>query len=73
MPELKFLAVAIAIGSAAIGSGIGLGMIVSKSVEASSRNPEAHGKIFTMMMIGGILAESLAIYAMVLSFMMLAK
>ncbi len=73
MPELKFLAIGIAIGLAAIGSGVGIGMIVSKAIESTGRNPEMHGKIFNMMILGAALTEALAIYALVLSLMMLFK
>lgn len=71
MPELKFLAIGIAIGLAAIGAGFGIGRIVSQAIESTGRNPEAYGKIFNMMILGAALTEALAIYALVLSFMML--
>jgi F-type H+-transporting ATPase subunit c len=73
MPELKFLAIGLAIGLAAIGAGIGIGMIVSKAIEATGRNPEMHGKIFSMMILGAALTEALAIYALVLALMMFFK
>ncbi|MCX6739223.1 MAG: ATP synthase F0 subunit C [Candidatus Parcubacteria bacterium] len=71
MPELKFIGIGLAIGLAAIGAGVGIGMIVARAIEATGRNPEAHGKIFNMMILGAALTEALAIYALVLSFMMI--
>jgi F-type H+-transporting ATPase subunit c len=73
MPELKFLAIGIAIGLAAIGAGFGIGRIVAQAIESTGRNPEAHGKIFTMMILGAALTEALAIYALVLSLMIFFK
>ena len=43
--ELGVLAAAIAVGLAAIGAGVGNGMIVGRTVEGVSRQPEAHGDI----------------------------
>jgi len=73
MPELKFLAAALAIGLGAIGPGIGIGNIVSKAVESMGRNPEASGKITTTMFIGIAFAESITIYALVVALMIFFK
>lgn len=67
--EFTMLAKAIAIGLGAIGSGIGLGMIGGKAVEAIGRNPEAAGKIQTNMLIIAAFTEAVAIYALVIAFM----
>jgi len=69
--ELKFIGIGLAIGFAAIGAGLGIGKIVAQAIESTGRNPEAHGKVFNMMILGAALTEALAIYALVLSFMML--
>lgn len=69
--ELKFIGIGLAMGFAAIGAGLGIAKIVSQAIESTGRNPEAHGKIFNMMILGAALTEALAIYALVLSFMML--
>ena len=39
--RFRFIAAAIAIGLAALGAGIGNGMIVSRTVEGIARQPEA--------------------------------
>ena len=67
----KTLAAALAIGIGAIGPGIGQGLIGSKALEAIGRNPEAAGKITPLMFIGLAIVESLAIYALVISFIIL--
>lgn len=69
--ELKFIGIGLAIGLAAIGAGSGIARIVAQAIESTGRNPEAHGKVFNMMILGAALTEALAIYALVLAFMML--
>ncbi len=63
-------ALPIALGLAAIGSGIGLGKAVGSAMEAMGRQPEAAGKIQTGMIIGAAFIEALTIYALV-GFLML--
>lgn len=65
----KLLATALAIGLAAIGPGIGIGTIVSGALQAIGRNPEAQGVIVTNMFIGIVFAEALAIFGLVISFL----
>ena len=65
--ELKDLASAIAIGLGAIGPGVGIGILTGKALEALGRNPEAAGKIQTVMILGIAFAESIAIYALVVA------
>lgn len=61
---LKAIAVALAIGIAAGGGGIGMGLAAAKSAEGISRQPEAEGKIRTMMMLGLVFIETAIIYAL---------
>ena len=61
------LAAAIAIGLGAIGPGIGIGLLAGPALSAMGRNPEAAGTIRTNMLIGIVLAEAVAIYALVVS------
>ncbi len=66
--------VAIAAGIAAIGfvgAGIGQGYAAGKAAEAVGRNPEAEGQIRNMMFVGAAVAESSALYALVISIMCL--
>ena len=67
----KAIAAALSIGLGAIGSGIGEGLIASKALEAMGRNPEASGKLFTNMLVSMAVCESTAIYALLISFIIL--
>ena len=64
--------IAIAAGLAVCaGTGIGEGIAASKAVEAVGRNPEAEGKIRTMMILGIALSETVAIYGLLVSLILL--
>lgn len=54
-----------AYGLAAIGSAIGIGFIVGKSVEAMARQPEAAGMVRTTMFLGIAFTEALALIGFV--------
>jgi F-type H+-transporting ATPase subunit c len=58
---------AIGIGLAALGTGIGQGIGLSKACEGTARNPGASGKIMTILIIGLAMIESLCIYALLVS------
>ena len=47
------LAAAIAVGLAALGAGIGNGLIVSRTVESMARQPEAQGMLQGTMIYRG--------------------
>lgn len=64
----KALAMAIAVGVGVLGPGIGIGVIVGRALEAIGRNPEASGKVQTTMFIGIAFTEALAIFALVVGF-----
>lgn len=65
---MRAIGAGIAIGAGAIGPGIGLGILVSKAIEAVGRNPEAVGKIQPLMILGLAFTEAIAIYALVIAF-----
>ncbi|WP_033827515.1 F0F1 ATP synthase subunit C [Bacillus andreraoultii] len=65
------LAAAIAIGLAALGAGIGNGLIVSKTVEGMARQPESAGLLRTTMFIGIGLVEAIPIMGVVIAFIAL--
>ena len=50
------LSAPLAVGLAAIGSGLGIGRAVGSAMEAMGRQPEAAGKIQTAMIIGAAFA-----------------
>ncbi len=68
---LALLGAGIAFGGAAIGAAIGDGIVTSKTIEGSARQPEAWGALFgrTLIFIG--LIESLPIIALVMGFVLL--
>ncbi len=59
------------IGIAAFGCGIGQGLGLKGAVEGVARNPEASGKITVTMLIGSAMIESLTIYALVISLILI--
>ncbi len=63
----------LAVGIAALGSGIGLGIALKGALEAIGRQPEASGKILTNFIIGAALIEALAIYALIVFFISLGR
>ncbi|MCH8884545.1 MAG: ATP synthase F0 subunit C [SAR324 cluster bacterium] len=67
------LGAGLAIGVAALGGGIGQGLAAASAVEGIARNPNAADRIFTPMILGLALIESLVIYGLVIAFMLQAK
>ena len=54
-----------------IGAGIGQGYAAGKAAEAVGRNPEAEAQIRNMMFVGAAVAESSALYGLVIAIMCL--
>ena len=52
-------------------TGIGQGYVAGKAVEAVGKNPEAEGKIRNMLIIGSGIAETSAIYGMLVAFLLI--
>lgn len=65
------LAAALGIGIAAFGCGIGMGLGLKGACEGVARNPDVSGKITGTMILAFAFIESLAIYALVISFILL--
>ncbi|MDL2274597.1 ATP synthase F0 subunit C [Desulfosarcina sp. OttesenSCG-928-G10] len=59
------------IAIAAFGCGIGQGMGLKAAVEGIARNPESSGKVTVTLLIGLAMIESLCIYALVVSLILL--
>jgi F-type H+-transporting ATPase subunit c len=55
-------------GGAAIGPGIGIGLIVGNAITAMSRQPESAGTVRTTMFLGIAFTEALALFGFVLAF-----
>ncbi|WP_405166977.1 ATP synthase F0 subunit C [Nocardia sp. NBC_01499] len=59
---------AIGYGLAAIGPGIGVGIVVGKAIEGFARQPELQGAIRTNMFLGIAFTEALALIGLVAGF-----
>ena len=64
----KIIGMALAVGLGMIGPGIGVGIVASKALEAIGRNPEASGQLQPLMFVGIAFSEALAIFALVIGF-----
>ena len=69
--SMKFLAAAIAIGLGAVGPGVGIGVLGAAAMNAIGRNPSASGAILTNMILAIAFAEAIAIYALIVAFLLL--
>jgi F-type H+-transporting ATPase subunit c len=65
---LESLAHGLVYGLAAIGPGVGVGLVFASAIEASARQPEMAGQTRTTMFIGFALIEALALIGFVLAF-----
>ncbi len=63
----------IAIGFAAIGSGVGMGNVTGKAIESLARQPEMKGPIQTWMFIALAFMETLTIYGLVIALLLFGK
>lgn len=54
-----------------IGTGIGQGFAAGKLAEATGRNPEAAGLARTNMIVGAAVAESSAIYGLLIAIILI--
>ncbi len=59
---------AVGYGLAAIGPGIGIGILVGKALEGIARQPEATGVLRTNMFLGIAFVEALALIGLVAGF-----
>lgn len=64
-------ACAIGMAIAAAGCGLAQGQGLKAACEGTARNPEASGKIQTILILGLAFIESLAIYALVVCLLLL--
>ncbi len=71
MEAAKYIGAGLAVGIGAIGAAIGEGIAAAKALEAIGRNPEASGKITPVMFVAMAITESSAIYALVISLIIL--
>ena len=67
---VKFLAQAFTIAVGGFAPALAVGKIGAKAMESIGRNPEAADKIFVPMLLGMAFAEAIAIYALVITFIL---
>jgi F-type H+-transporting ATPase subunit c len=67
------LGAGIAIGFAGLGCGIGQGLTAGNTTAGIARNPGAAGAMFTNYILGMVLIESIAIYGLVIGFLLQGK
>ena len=53
------------------GAGIGIGYIFGKMIEATARQPAAEAKVGKYMWIGFALVEAIALYGLVIAFIIM--
>lgn len=68
---MSHIAAALAVAIAAFGASIGNGMVISKTIESISRQPELDSQLRTLMFLGVGLIEAIPIMAVVISFIIL--
>lgn len=65
------IAAGFAIGVGTVGAGLGIGNAANGACNAVGRNPGVQGKIMMTMLVGMAMAESIAIYALVVALVLL--
>ena len=58
----------LAFGLAVIGSGIGVGIVIGKTIESVARQPELQGRLQGLMFLGIALVEALCFIAIAVAF-----
>ena len=54
-----------------VGAGVGIGIATARAVDATARQPEAHSKIMTLLLLGCALAEATAIYGLLVAILII--
>jgi F-type H+-transporting ATPase subunit c len=67
------LGAGLAVGLAGLGCGIGQGLTAGNTTAGIARNPGAAGAMFTNFILGMVLIESIAIYGLVIAFLLQDK
>lgn len=67
----RLIAAGICMGLGAIGSALGEGYVGGRALEGMARNPQMSDKLFTNMIVAIALAESTAIYSLVVTLIIL--
>lgn len=70
---MNFIAAGLAVIGAALGAGIGNGLVISKTLESMARQPEMAGQLRSTMFIGVALIEAVPILGIVIAFLLVNK
>lgn len=73
MDTVGFIGVGLAIGLAAMGSGIGQGRATAGAMEGIARQPEVFGDIRTTLILALAFMEALTLFAFVIAILMWTK
>lgn len=65
------LGAGIGIGLAGLGTTLGIGLAAGRALEGASRQPEMYSKLQTLLLISIVFMESIAIYALVVSLLLI--
>jgi len=69
----ELLGAGLAIGLAACGGAIGIGILMAYAFSSIARQPEAMGKIRPLIFVGIAFVEACVLYALVISFILLSR
>ncbi|HED11930.1 MAG TPA: ATP synthase F0 subunit C [Caldithrix abyssi] len=70
---IAYLAAGIGAGLVTIGAGIGIGKMAASAVEGTARQPEAGNDIRTTMIIAAAMLEGIALFGIVVTFLLVIK
>lgn len=73
MTALIAIGAGLAIGLAALGIGIGQGLVGTRAVEGIARQPEATSNIRTTMIIAMAIMETIGVLAFVIAILLFGK
>ncbi len=68
---VKVLAAALCMGIGTVGPALAEGMIATKAMESMGRNPAESGQLFSKMIVAMAITESSAIFALLISLIIL--
>lgn len=71
--DLHYASAAFSIAIASIGGSTAIGLVAGKAIESIARQPEQAGNIRATMIIAVAFIEAAILYALVISFMILAQ
>jgi F-type H+-transporting ATPase subunit c len=67
----KFIAAGLCMGIGSLGPGLGIGNVAAHALDGTARQPEMQSRLFTTMIIGCAFVETTAIYALLVSIILL--